>query len=67
MILVLHCQIFECLLSLKKNLIGDLLAVIAHGPPNVRAPAAGLLLHYWPGLSPTTYDRRDVHVNFTRK
>ena len=40
------------------------LAIIAHGTPDAKGPAANLLFYYWPNLNPTHYDRRTVLTKF---
>ncbi|CAF3245537.1 unnamed protein product [Rotaria socialis] len=60
-----HAQIMECLLSLKADLIYDILFVIAHGAASARAVASNLLFFYWPMLNPTGIDRRSVHFKFS--
>ncbi|CAF2900291.1 unnamed protein product [Rotaria sp. Silwood2] len=57
-------QIMECLLSLKADLIYDVLFVIAHGSASARAVASNLLFFYWPMLNPTGIDRRSIHFKF---
>lgn len=56
-----HFQLLECLMSLKKDVIKDLLWVIAYGTSVARSPAAILLFYYWPTLNPTPYDRKSLH------
>ncbi|XP_060067575.1 protein unc-79 homolog isoform X2 [Ylistrum balloti] len=51
-----HSQIMECFMSIKRDLIKDILSIIAYGPPAGRAPAANLLFYYWPQLSPSQSD-----------
>ncbi|CAM1320186.1 UNC79 (predicted) [Pycnogonum litorale] len=53
-----HCQIMECLMMLKRDVLKDLFCVIAHGTPDSRAPAAHLLFYYWPSLNPASGDRK---------
>ncbi|KAK3873352.1 hypothetical protein Pcinc_021639 [Petrolisthes cinctipes] len=60
-----HCQLLECLMSLKADIVKDLLCVIAYGTPSARLPAANLLFYYWPGLNPTLFDRRGIHIKFS--
>nr|XP_027210970.1 protein unc-79 homolog [Penaeus vannamei] len=60
-----HCQLLECLMSLKSDIAKDLLCVIAYGTPTSRSPAANLLFYYWPSLNPTLYDRRGIHIKFS--
>ncbi|XP_074643701.1 protein unc-79 homolog [Tubulanus polymorphus] len=60
-----HSKLIECLMSLKKDIAKDLLMVIAYGPPQSRAPAANLLLYYWPQLNPAIADRRGTHHKYS--
>ncbi|KAK7076379.1 Protein unc-79 [Halocaridina rubra] len=60
-----HCQLLECLMSVKTDVVKDLLCVIAYGTPSSRLPAANLLFYYWPNLNPTLYDRRGIHIKFS--
>ncbi|XP_066975472.1 protein unc-79 homolog isoform X11 [Macrobrachium rosenbergii] len=60
-----HCQLLESLMSLKSDIVKDLLCVIAYGTPSSRLPAANLLFYYWPSLNPTLYDRRGIHIKFS--
>ncbi|XP_046405195.1 protein unc-79 homolog isoform X2 [Ischnura elegans] len=57
-----HCQLLECLMSMRANIAQDLLCVIAHGTTPARAAAAKLLFHYWPpfcsALVPLELQRR---------
>ncbi|XP_071438717.1 protein unc-79 homolog [Hetaerina americana] len=57
-----HCQLLECLMSMRANIAQDLLCVIAHGTTPARAAAAKLLFHYWPpfccSLVPLELQRR---------
>ena len=54
-------------MSVKSDVVKDVLCVIAHGTPNARSSAANLLFHYWPSLNPTLYDRRGIHIKFSGK
>ena len=47
-------------MSLKVDVVKDILCIIAHGTAVARAPATALLFHYWPSLNPTLYDRRGI-------
>ncbi|GAB6020639.1 hypothetical protein CHUAL_003310 [Chamberlinius hualienensis] len=58
-----HCQLLECLMSLKRDIIKDLLCVIAHGTAVARTPATSLLFLYWPTLHPVPYDRRGTQTS----
>ncbi|KAL8611059.1 hypothetical protein ACOMHN_042675 [Nucella lapillus] len=59
-----HSQILECFMSMKKNIINDILSIIAYGPPAAKAPAAHLLFYYWPQLNPALSDRRGIHYKY---
>jgi len=52
-------------MSLKKDIIKDILSIIAYGPPSARAPAANLLFYYWPQLNPSLSDRRGIHYKYS--
>ena len=54
-------------MSLKKDIIKDVLSIIAYGPPSARAPAANLLFYYWPQLNPSLSDRRGIHYKYSGK
>ncbi|BFZ12415.1 hypothetical protein BsWGS_15454 [Bradybaena similaris] len=60
-----HSQILECFMSMKKNIVKDILSIIAYGPPAAKAPAVHLLFHYWPQLNPALSDRRGVHYKYS--
>lgn len=60
-----HCQLLECLMTNKKNVVKDLLCVIAYGTSGARASAAKLLFYYWPTFNPNLFDRRVVLQKFT--
>ncbi|XP_022658130.1 protein unc-79 homolog isoform X4 [Varroa destructor] len=53
-----QAQLLECLLSLKRDIVKDLLCVIAHGTAKARHPAVEMLFHYWPTLNPTLRDKK---------
>ncbi|XP_049954031.1 protein unc-79 homolog [Schistocerca serialis cubense] len=55
-----HCQLLECLMATKKNVVKDLLCVIAYGTSSARSSAAKLLFYYWPTFNPVLFDRRVV-------
>ncbi|XP_059155568.1 protein unc-79 homolog isoform X3 [Physella acuta] len=59
-----HSQILECFMSMKKNVIKDVLSIIAYGPPSAKSPAAHLLFYYWPQLNPALTDRRGIHYKY---
>ncbi|XP_052767692.1 protein unc-79 homolog [Mya arenaria] len=60
-----HSEILECFMSLKKDIIKDILSIVAYGPPSARAPAANLLFYYWPQLNPSLSDRRGMHYKYS--
>ncbi|XP_052267084.1 protein unc-79 homolog [Dreissena polymorpha] len=60
-----HFQILECFMSLKRDILKDILSIIAYGPPSARAPAANLLFYYWPQLNPSLSDRRGIHCKYS--
>lgn len=53
-----HCQLLECLMALKQNVLKDLLCVIAYGTSSARSSCAKLLFHYWPPFSTSLFDRK---------
>lgn len=58
--LSLHSQLLECLMRLKSNIIQDLLVVIAYGTGKARHASVELLFQYWPGLNPSSLDRKNL-------
>ncbi|XP_069685618.1 protein unc-79 homolog isoform X4 [Periplaneta americana] len=60
-----HCQLLECLMTNKMNVVKDLLCVIAYGTSGARSSAAKLLFYYWPTFNPNLFDRRVVLQKFT--
>uniref|UniRef100_T1JB25 Protein unc-79 homolog n=1 Tax=Strigamia maritima TaxID=126957 RepID=T1JB25_STRMM len=59
---VYHCQLLECIMALRADVLKDILCVIAHGTPKARAAAANLLFYYWPSLNPALHDRRGIQL-----
>lgn len=59
-----HCQLLECLMTLKKNVVKDLLCVIAYGTSASRSSAAKLLFYYWPTFNANLFDRRGLLMKF---
>ncbi|KAL3290395.1 hypothetical protein HHI36_023736 [Cryptolaemus montrouzieri] len=55
-----HCQLLECLMTLKQNVLKDLLNVIAYGTSAARSPAAKLLFYYWPTFNANLLDRKNL-------
>ncbi|XP_036332944.1 protein unc-79 homolog isoform X6 [Rhagoletis pomonella] len=53
-----HCQLLECLMTLKHNVVKDILCVIAYGTAISRSSAAKLLFYYWPAFDPNLFDRK---------
>ncbi|XP_017847935.1 protein unc-79 homolog isoform X10 [Drosophila busckii] len=53
-----HCQLLECLMTLKHNVVKDILCVVAYGTAVSRSSAAKLLFYYWPAFDPNLFDRR---------
>ncbi|XP_055716676.1 protein unc-79 homolog isoform X6 [Phlebotomus papatasi] len=62
-----HCQLLECLMTLKHNVVKDLLCVIAYGTAASRSSAAKLLFYYWPAFNTNLFDRRGLLCKFTSK
>lgn len=62
-----HCQLLECLMTLKQNVVKDLLCVIAYGTAASRSSAAKLLFYYWPTFNANLFDRRGLLFKFTSK
>lgn len=62
-----HCQLLECLMTLKHNVVKDLLCVIAYGTSTSRSSAAKLLFYYWPAFNADLFDRRVLLVKFNSK
>lgn len=59
-----HCQLLECLMTLKHNVVKDLLCVIAYGTSTSRSAAAKLLFYYWPAFNADLFDRKVLLVKF---
>uniref|UniRef100_A0A914UX21 Protein unc-79 homolog n=1 Tax=Plectus sambesii TaxID=2011161 RepID=A0A914UX21_9BILA len=55
-----HTWLLETLMSLRRDVYRDVLAVIAKGTSEARVPAANLLFHYWPLLNPHILDRKPI-------
>ncbi|KAG8194067.1 hypothetical protein JTE90_003015 [Oedothorax gibbosus] len=55
-----HCQVLECLMGLKKDIVKDVLCVIAHGTAKARCHAVELLFQYLPTLHPALLDRKGI-------
>ncbi|KAF7267135.1 hypothetical protein GWI33_019628 [Rhynchophorus ferrugineus] len=59
-----HCQLLECLMTLKQNILKDMLSAIAYGTSNSRASAAKLLFYYWPTFNANLFDRKNLICKF---
>lgn len=57
LLLALHLQLVERLMTFKKNIKKDLLVVIAYGTSVARYHAARLLFNYWPLYNANKFDR----------
>ncbi|XP_017778696.1 PREDICTED: protein unc-79 homolog [Nicrophorus vespilloides] len=55
-----HCQLLECLMTLKQSILKDILSVIAYGNSAARSSAAKLLFYYWPTFNPNLFDRKNL-------
>ncbi|XP_052835334.1 protein unc-79 homolog isoform X7 [Drosophila gunungcola] len=53
-----HCQLLECLMTLKHNVVKDILCVVAYGTAVSRTSAAKLLFYYWPAFNANLFDRK---------
>ncbi|KAF6204812.1 hypothetical protein GE061_018974 [Apolygus lucorum] len=60
-----HCQILECLMTMKHVLVKDMLCVIAHGTSTARASASKLLFYYWPTFNSKLFERKGVPPKFS--
>lgn len=52
-------------MTLKQNVVKDLLCVIAYGTSSSRSVAAKLLFYYWPPFNTNLFDRRGLLCKFT--
>lgn len=59
-----HCQLLECLMTLKQTVLKDLLCVIAYGTPAARSSSAKLLFYYWPAFNANLFDRKGLICKF---
>ncbi|XP_050313784.1 protein unc-79 homolog isoform X3 [Anthonomus grandis grandis] len=59
-----HCQLLECLMTFKQNILKDMLSAIAYGTSNCRASAAKLLFYYWPTFNANLFDRKNLICKF---
>ncbi|XP_031336357.1 protein unc-79 homolog [Photinus pyralis] len=55
-----HCQLLECLMTLKQSILKDILSVIAYGTSTARSSAAKLLFYYWPAFNANLFDRKGL-------
>ncbi|XP_046972206.1 protein unc-79 homolog [Vanessa cardui] len=60
-----HCQLLECLMSMKQWVVKDLLCVIAYGTCGARVSAAKLLFYYWPPFDAKLFDRKGLLCKFS--
>ncbi|KAI6201724.1 Uncoordinated protein 79 [Aphelenchoides besseyi] len=56
----LHTRIIESLLACRRDVYGDLIAVIAKGTSESRISAVNLLFHYWPLMNPHIIHRKAI-------
>lgn len=54
-------------MTLKHNVVKDLLCVIAYGTAASRSSAAKLLFYYWPAFNANLFDRKGLLCKFTGK
>lgn len=59
-----HCQLLECLMTLKQTILKDLLCVIAYGSPSAKSSCAKLLFYYWPPFNANLFDRKGLICKF---
>ncbi|XP_050556133.1 protein unc-79 homolog isoform X14 [Spodoptera frugiperda] len=60
-----HCQLLECLMSMKQWVVKDILCVIAYGTWGARLSAAKLLFYYWPPFDAKLFDRKGLLCKFS--
>ncbi|KAL0868664.1 hypothetical protein ABMA27_008117 [Loxostege sticticalis] len=60
-----HCQLLECLMSMKHSVVKDILCVIAYGTWGARLSAAKLLFYYWPPFDAKLFDRKGLLCKFS--
>ncbi|KPJ10659.1 Protein unc-79-like [Papilio machaon] len=60
-----HCQLLECLMSMKQQTVRDVLCVVAHGTWGARLSAAKLLFYYWPPFDANLFDRKGLLCKFS--
>lgn len=54
-------------MTLKHNVVKDLMCVIAYGTSTSRSAAAKLLFYYWPAFNADLFDRKVLLVKFNSK
>lgn len=54
-------------MTLKHNILKDILSVIAYGTSTARSSAAKLLFYYWPAFNPNLLDRKGLICKFAGK
>ncbi|XP_051155653.1 protein unc-79 homolog [Leptopilina boulardi] len=59
-----HCQILECVMTFKREIIKDILCVVAYGTSYARISAAKLLIYYWPTVNQNLFDRRALLLKY---
>lgn len=52
-------------MTLKNNVVKDILCIIAYGTAASRSSAAKLLFYYWPAFDPNLFDRRGLLCKLT--
>ncbi|GBP28886.1 Protein unc-79 homolog [Eumeta japonica] len=60
-----HCQLLECLMTMKPTIVKDLLCVIAYGTAGARLSAAKLMFYYWPAFDAQLFDRKGLLCKFS--
>jgi protein unc-79 len=59
-----HCQLLECLMTHKHNVVKDILCVIAYGTSTSKSVASKLLFYYWPAFNADLFDRKVLLVKY---
>lgn len=62
-----HCQLLECLMTLKQTILKDLLCVIAYGTSSAKSSCAKLLFYYWPAFNANLFDKKGLICKFAGK
>ena len=55
-----HCQLVETLMSLKPNILLNIMSVIAYGTKKARLAAVKILFYYWPPFDHNLFDRKSL-------